>query len=154
MVSGRRPDTERLRQIAALRAEGLTLKEIGRRYGISKQAVQSALEGARRLGTRAARCSACRGLIVSPVASGVYRDLLCFACLERHPDTPFARLLKSLRIIVGWTQRELADRAGLEVSLISFLECGRQLPKWPTAVKLLDVLGASWGLRTNGRDSA
>jgi transcriptional regulator with XRE-family HTH domain len=146
MVSGRNPDTERLRQIAELRAQGMLLKEIGERFGISKQAVKFALERARREG-RSARCSSCRVRIESPVASGLYRDLLCLDCLERHPETPFYRMLKSLRVAAGWTQEELAKQAGLERTQISHLERGRQLPKWPTAVGLLRVLGARLAIR-------
>jgi DNA-binding NarL/FixJ family response regulator len=45
--SGRKPDTERDREIARLYAGGLSLKEVGRRFGLSPEGVQSAL---RRLG--------------------------------------------------------------------------------------------------------
>jgi transcriptional regulator len=41
--SGRRPDYERRRQMAALRAQGATLEEIGRRLGVTRQAVSDML---------------------------------------------------------------------------------------------------------------
>jgi DNA invertase Pin-like site-specific DNA recombinase len=41
--SGRRPDYERRRQIARLRAQGATLEEIGRRLGVTRQAVYDML---------------------------------------------------------------------------------------------------------------
>jgi hypothetical protein len=42
--SGPKRDAERDREIALLRAEGLTLAEIGRRFGLTRQAVQKALD--------------------------------------------------------------------------------------------------------------
>jgi transcriptional regulator with XRE-family HTH domain len=45
---GRRPDLERRRQVAELRRQGLTLKEIGNRLGITRQAVHQLLDGRER----------------------------------------------------------------------------------------------------------
>jgi DNA-binding MarR family transcriptional regulator len=41
--SGRKPDLERHRQIVALREQGLSMSAIGRRLGISRQAVADML---------------------------------------------------------------------------------------------------------------
>jgi hypothetical protein len=42
--SGPRCDVERDREMQLLRAEGLTLAEVGRRVGLARQAVQKALD--------------------------------------------------------------------------------------------------------------
>ena len=54
--SGPRPDPWRRRRVAELRARGLTLPEIGRRFGLSKQLVHYyvRLAGAPPAGWRAA----------------------------------------------------------------------------------------------------
>jgi Mn-dependent DtxR family transcriptional regulator len=41
--SGRKPDYERRRQMVRLRAQGATLEEIGRRLGVTRQAVSDML---------------------------------------------------------------------------------------------------------------
>jgi DNA invertase Pin-like site-specific DNA recombinase len=52
--SGRKPDQERRRQIATLREQGATLEAIGRRFGITRQAVADTL-----LRIRKSRARAC-----------------------------------------------------------------------------------------------
>jgi hypothetical protein len=42
--SGRRRDAERDREMVRLYAEGLSLRDVGRRLGLSRQAVAKALE--------------------------------------------------------------------------------------------------------------
>jgi lambda repressor-like predicted transcriptional regulator len=46
--SGPKPNLDRWRRMAELRRQGLTLSEIGRRFGVSKQAVHYALTVLRR----------------------------------------------------------------------------------------------------------
>jgi transcriptional regulator with XRE-family HTH domain len=142
--SGRRPDEGRRRQILELRAQGLTLAEIGRRLGISRQAVQGALKGSGvslpRRGT--VSCQACGG----EVLKGEYRiecngPVLCRACLAERPRTPFGQRLRSLRLAAGLTQTALARRAGLCVGSVRDYERGRDEPRWANLMKLLHVLG-------------
>jgi hypothetical protein len=52
MVSGRRPNIVRRQEAARLRRQGLTVTEIGRRMGITRQAVQQLLTPRRRSDAR------------------------------------------------------------------------------------------------------
>jgi transcriptional regulator with XRE-family HTH domain len=57
----------------------------------------------------------------------------------------FGRRLRELRIEAGWTQRELAGRAGLDHNSVSRLEKGdRTDPPLSVVVRLAEALGADW----------
>ena len=49
--------------------------------------------------------------------------------------------LRTLRLIAGFTQKELAVAAGLRRPTISALESGRQKPRPETARRIADALG-------------
>jgi transcriptional regulator with XRE-family HTH domain len=142
--SGRRPDEARRRQLLNLRAKGLTLAEIGRRLGITRQAVQGALKGS---GLNLPRrgsvfCRVCGGEVVN----GEYRiegngPVLCRPCLAARPETPFGQRLRSLRLAAGLTQTALAERAGLCVGSVRDYERARDEPRWRSLIKLLRVVG-------------
>lgn len=53
----------------------------------------------------------------------------------------FAGRLRELREQRGWTQGELAERAGLNRFGVAQLEQGRNRPKWETVIALADALG-------------
>jgi transcriptional regulator with XRE-family HTH domain len=53
----------------------------------------------------------------------------------------FAGRLKELRERAGWTQAELAQRAGLTKDGVAHLEQGRREPGWSTVLALADALG-------------
>ncbi len=53
----------------------------------------------------------------------------------------FAGRLKELRERAGWTQAELAQRAGLTKDGVAHLEQGRREPGWSTVLALGDALG-------------
>ncbi len=55
----------------------------------------------------------------------------------------FARQLRAARQARGWTQAELAERAGIAVEVCGRLERGRVLPRADTLVRLAMVLGVS-----------
>jgi transcriptional regulator with XRE-family HTH domain len=55
----------------------------------------------------------------------------------------FAGRLKELRERAGWTQKELAGRAGLTQAAISDLEQRRRAPLWETVLALAGALGVS-----------
>ena len=57
----------------------------------------------------------------------------------------FAARLQELRAGAGLTQRELADRAGLNIGTVTKLEQGQQEPTWPKVVALADALGVPVG---------
>ena len=151
--SGRRPDEARRQRIQGLRAQGLTLAEIGRRLGISRQAVQGALKGSGLTLPRHGKvcCRACG----REVLNGEYRiesngPVFCRVCLAERPETPFGQRLRSLRLAAGLTQAALAEKAGLAVGSVRDYERGRDEPRWGSLVKLLAVLGHDL-LGTHGR---
>jgi transcriptional regulator with XRE-family HTH domain len=55
----------------------------------------------------------------------------------------FARELRAARQGRGWTQAELAERAGLVIEACGRLERGRVLPRADTLVRLTAALGVS-----------
>jgi DNA-binding transcriptional MerR regulator len=63
MPSGRRPDLKRREQMLKLRAAGLSLAQIGKRLGISRQRVQKALSLSGKLRIVPIRCRACGNVI-------------------------------------------------------------------------------------------
>jgi hypothetical protein len=79
--SGRRPDLGRRRQAAELRAQGLSLAEVGRRLGVTKQAADQLLRPPR----RTSACPSC--------GKPALRDQpapRCPACLAADPSAPLA----------------------------------------------------------------
>jgi transcriptional regulator with XRE-family HTH domain len=55
----------------------------------------------------------------------------------------FAMRLRELRKERGWTQPELADKAGLTRDGVAHLEQGRRKPTWETVVALAAALGVT-----------
>jgi transcriptional regulator with XRE-family HTH domain len=54
----------------------------------------------------------------------------------------FAGRLRELREARGWTQRQLADAAGVTTAAVKSLEQGRNKPTWDTVVALCRALAA------------
>jgi transcriptional regulator with XRE-family HTH domain len=139
-----------------LRAQGLTLAEIGRRLGVSRQAVQGTLKDTGLNLPRRGRvhCRAC----CREILNGEYRiecngPALCRTCLAAHPETPFGQRLRSLRLAAGLTQAALAEQAGMAIGSVRDYESGRDEPRWGSLVKLLAVLGRGL-LGNSGRKAA
>jgi Zn-dependent peptidase ImmA (M78 family)/transcriptional regulator with XRE-family HTH domain len=66
--------------------------------------------------------------------------------MERTVDVPFlaevvSKRVRSLRERMGWSQSELARRAGIGVSTLSDIESGRSAPRLDTVVALANALG-------------
>lgn|ERR1017187_2726987 len=58
------------------------------------------------------------------------------------------QLIREHRIAAGWTQRQLADRAGLSIGFLRDLEQGRTLwPRWGSVEALAGALGLGPGQR-------
>jgi transcriptional regulator with XRE-family HTH domain len=55
----------------------------------------------------------------------------------------FAGRLRELREGKGWTQSQLADKAGLSEGGVRDLEQGRRKPSWETVLALASALGVS-----------
>jgi transcriptional regulator with XRE-family HTH domain len=143
MPSGRKPNLERRQQVLKLRDNGLTLKEIARRFGVTKQAVWSLLNSRpQRTTARAVPCTGCGARIVSPGA--LRRDAasaLCLGCLRERPEATFAQRLKALRLAAGLSRTELAQRTGMAPASLSIYEEGRRKPQYRSATRLARVLG-------------
>jgi transcriptional regulator with XRE-family HTH domain len=150
MASGRRPNEKRRAAIARLRDRGLSLAEIGRRLGISKQGVSGALALLRRpLPLRGVICADCRAPILSPGAlPSDEGQAFCLTCLRCRPDAPFATRLKTFRLAAGLMKAELAARVGLSAMAIHYYETGAREPRWSQVAPLVRVLGP--GLVTLG----
>jgi transcriptional regulator with XRE-family HTH domain len=146
---GRRPNYERRHQLAALRAQGLSLAEIGRHLGLSKQHVSNTLQAMARHGDRSpVRCRACDATISSARALARHdRAVLCLACLSKHPEATFGEHLRACRLAAGWSIADLAARSGVDRSIISRLELERRLPSWRLASQLLRALGVQMVFR-------
>ena len=58
-------------------------------------------------------------------------------------EAQFGTRLHEFRGKAGWTQRELAQRAGIVPDAVWLLEGGKRKPKWTTVQALADALGIS-----------
>jgi transcriptional regulator with XRE-family HTH domain len=129
--------------VARLRDQGLTLREIGRRLGVSKVAVCRML---RRIGHERPpavfTCAGCRREVASPAAlpadSGA---ALCLPCLRKRPGAPLAQRLRALRLAAGLTKKELARRAGLSRVVVRKYESWELSPRPASLTRLVGVLG-------------
>jgi DNA-binding XRE family transcriptional regulator len=121
------------------------MAEIGQRLGLTKQAVPGILtrHGQNQKPPAQVRCTACDKVILTGFFTlKVNRNVLCLACLEQRPQTPFGQRVKAFRLAAGWIQEQLAERAGLSPSTIGSVErrtC--TMPDWPMVAALLRVLG-------------
>src|SRR5271169_2664024 len=84
MVSGRKPDLNRHRQVAELRNQGLSMAEIGRQLGISRQAVHATLRSMQSPNRRVVLCRKCK-MPIDPtgVLPKEAKTTLCLICLSR-----------------------------------------------------------------------
>jgi DNA-binding XRE family transcriptional regulator len=150
MVQGRKPDLKRRRQVATLRARGLSLVAIGRMLGVSHQCVQEMLHRIANPRVLSVPCSSCGRQIVSPGAlPGDKATALCLPCLRGKPKAPFGQRLKAYRLAAGLTQAELASRAEINAKSIWNYESCDMEPRERNRARLIKVLGA--GLMTSDR---
>jgi transcriptional regulator with XRE-family HTH domain len=143
MVGGRPRDVKLRGRLSALRAKGLTLAEIGRQLGMSRQAVHATLKSIGADSVRSVPCCGCGKTIISPGA--LPQDAsraLCLPCLKRKPAATFGQRLKAHRLKKGLTRAELARRAGLSHGAnICGYEEDRFLPLPKNRAKLAKALG-------------
>lgn len=57
-------------------------------------------------------------------------------------------LIRQCRLFRGYTQRQLADRAGVSKATISYAECGKCEPTFFTVTCCLNAMGFSLELTT------
>jgi transcriptional regulator with XRE-family HTH domain len=150
MARGRRPNLERHRQAAELRARGLTLVEVGRRMGCTRQAIHQLL------GHRAGRpyqprpprtvpCAACGADLGPAPTTRDYAPALCLPCLARRPRATLGQRLRAHRLARGLSREALCRRAGLGLSAVASLERGAHRPQPGTLRKLAAALGVGSG---------
>jgi DNA-binding XRE family transcriptional regulator len=139
--------------MARLRARGLTLEEIGRQVGLSRQAVKVALDKVGLGGRPPLCCRQCKVVILGhSTGQRPPLPIYCLPCLDRHPGAPFADRLRAFRHAAGLTQAQLAAKAGLSKATVNRLEGGRGHPPRPSIEALARVLGP--GLVTRGPGKA
>jgi transcriptional regulator with XRE-family HTH domain len=143
---GALPDLKRREQVAKLRAQGLSLRQIGERLGVSKQAVASLLNcsglgtGPRRMVNYCGRCGKAVGPSVGSVGKHRY-ELTCIACVNKVRDASFGVRLRAMRLAAGLTVAELANRIGMEMSALLYWELRGERPRETLVRRLADALG-------------
>jgi transcriptional regulator with XRE-family HTH domain len=141
MARGPKPDLKRLEQARALRAQGLTLVQVGQRLGVTRQAVTAMLRRPKRPAAACPGCGAARSR--AGVGARGDRAALCLACLGKRPGATAGQRLKAARLAAGLSQAELAARAGLSPHALCECEGGRVRPHERTLVRLAQALGYS-----------
>ncbi len=62
--------------------------------------------------------------------------------------------LKAILARLGWSQRGLARASGLDLGQISALASGKNLPTWPTILRIATTIGADLGDLQPGKGGA
>jgi transcriptional regulator with XRE-family HTH domain len=142
--SGARPDAARRRQVGELRRQGLTLAEIGRRLGLSRQLVHHYLKPP--AASPAVPCPECGGVAIPAGADLREQPDACPSCVAKRPRLAFRDLLRAQRLAAGLSKAELARRAGVNVRTVDNYERGGpgssgSQPLWHVLVRLVRVLG-------------
>jgi transcriptional regulator with XRE-family HTH domain len=129
-------------EIKRLRAQGLTLQEIGRRLGVSRQYVHQQLKrSGQEVTTPGITCCACARKISSWHDSP--RDCGPVYCLRCLPDgATFGQRLLAYRMAAKLTQAEIAAQIGVSPATVHFWERDRRQPSPPKIGALATILGA------------
>jgi transcriptional regulator with XRE-family HTH domain len=157
MARGRKPNLKRRGKAAELRARGLTLVEVGRRMGCTRQAVHQLLQPPDRRRVRPPRpppplaCAACGANLGPAPGMRDYDPPLCLPCLARRPRATFGERLRARRIAEGLSRRAIAERAGVGAWEVKLLEDDKHRPLPGTLHKLAQALGIEPGELLPGR---
>jgi DNA-binding XRE family transcriptional regulator len=131
------------RRAAGLRRRGLTLDGIARRLGITARRAAGLLREAG-IDPRACevRCAGCRRVLARG-AAGLRGNAptICLGCLARAPRASFGQRLRAYRLAAGLTQRQLAERAGLDAGTVWSYEQDETVPRGQRLARLVAVLG-------------
>jgi transcriptional regulator with XRE-family HTH domain len=131
------------RRAAGLRRRGLTLDGIARRLGITARRAAGLLREAG-IDPRACevRCAGCRRVLARG-AAGLRGNAptICLECLARAPGASFGQRLRAYRLAAGLTQRQLAERAGLDAGTVWSYEQDETVPRGQRLARLVAVLG-------------
>jgi hypothetical protein len=153
MPNVRQSDLDRRRQIAALRAQGLTSAEIGWRLGISPKTVAVTLRWIAQP-RRSIPCAGCGRAIES--ACVPTRDdghTYCLACVDKDPKATFGQRLKAFRLAAGLTLAELARRSGVVPDNVRWYELGTIYPRDASRAKLALAMGLTLEQLGRGGDA-
>lgn len=149
--SGRKPDLNRRKEAAELRARGLRVAEIAVCLGITPQAVSARL---RSLRPKIVVCRVpCSGCGTSLGRAARHRDEgvgLCLACLGKKPNATFSERLRAHRLAAGLTALELAGQAGTALQTILALEQNQRRPSAGTLGRLAKALRFGQGQNVQG----
>jgi DNA-binding XRE family transcriptional regulator len=141
MPRGKPPNLKRRQQIAEFRTAGLSLTEIDRRLGVSRQSVHQHLQ---RSGQTILRpgiiCCVCGRMLGSRLRSASERSpVSCTACLP--PEATLGQRLRAYRMAAQLTPAELAARIGVVPARIYSWECDQKHPLPGNIARLGQVLG-------------
>jgi transcriptional regulator with XRE-family HTH domain len=137
----------RRQQAAELRARGLTLPEIARKMGCTKQAVHQLL-GFNEPAPRPRKIVTCPARGTEVGTAQTTRDhapAYCRPCLAEKPRLPLGERLRARRIAAGLSRAALAARSGVSAPGIARMELGAQRPWLVTLLKLAEALGVEPG---------
>jgi transcriptional regulator with XRE-family HTH domain len=137
--SGSRPDTQRRRRAAELRARGLTFAEIGRKMGCTRQAAHQLLRQPRAQPPRTPpplACAGCGAALGPAPGQRDYDPPLCLPCLAKRPRAPFGQRLRAHRIARGLSRAVLGRKAGVGEGTVTVLERGKNRPQPGTLRRL------------------
>jgi hypothetical protein len=99
--SGGPRNVERQAEALRLRAGGLTLAQIARELGCTRQGVHSLLAPSHARPRQPMPCAGC-GVLLGPASAGQDRDpALCLTCLADRPHATFGQRQRAHRIAAG-----------------------------------------------------
>jgi transcriptional regulator with XRE-family HTH domain len=70
--------------------------------------------------------------------------VMCLRCLELVPDVSFGQRLRSGRLTLGMSLRQLATESDVAATSLSLYERGVVEPTWSILLRLISVLGAKF----------
>jgi transcriptional regulator with XRE-family HTH domain len=159
---GRPQNVARRRQAAQLRSQGLSLRQVGQRLGISRQAVAILLQRSG-IGAGPPRklhlCRHCRKPVAPTDSPTSYcwagDEPICLACIGKQPGASFGQRLRAARQAAGISGRMLAAQIGVCVNTVFGWESGLQQPRPAKIDRVAAALGPALGrFLTSSRRSA
>jgi transcriptional regulator with XRE-family HTH domain len=143
MPRGRPVNQQRRHKIVQLRAKGLSLQEIAKHLGVTRQLVQRSLKLSGNTRVVPIHCEECTVLITQ--MRTVYDNRVpvwCLECLAKHPKAAFGQRLRVHRLAAGMTRHELARKARISATSVIEYELGNKVPGLENLTKLTRVLGS------------
>jgi DNA-binding transcriptional regulator YiaG len=144
MPRGPIPFHDRRQLARRLRDEGLMLKDIGKRMGVSyggaAYLIKSSGPPVEGRGSLCAKCKTVVDRKRKPWSREV--TVLCLGCLSKTKNPSFGTRLRAYRLAAGLSLAELARRIGTPLSVVADWERAPvNGPTWRMLIKLVHVLG-------------